>query len=455
MPQFAEAEPRLRMRYHQLMMAHLNPSQRVAAGLHPPPSLANGMSATQAAWRFYNNPNVKLTDLVGPLIECARADIPRDCDSRVLVPLDWANLHYHGHDSKADRVPLARSNDLGYELLTALAVSDRDGAPIAPLLMDLRANDGVHTTRTNQITPASSSLDNLTSVMTTVRDLDLGKSPVFIVDREADSVGHYRNWDATGFQFLVRARDRRLVLHEGQKCWLHDVADAICRNGAMQWCRSVECKQTQAEQYVAETEVVLHRPARQHRVDPASGNARHHNVAGVPLSLRLIVSEVRDDAGEVLSRWLLLTNLPASIDAGTIALWYYWRWRIESYHKLLKGAGQQVECWQQETAGAVVRRLLVAAMAAVVVWRLARLRGDDAKQMRDLLVRLSGRQMKRGKNARGFTEPALLAGLGTLITMMDCLQDYSPKQLRQMLNKTIPGLLNPQKNASRTGYDDG
>jgi len=58
-------------------------------------------------------------------------------------------------------------------------------------------------------------------------------------------------------------------------------------------------------------------------------------------------------------------------DAATVARWYYWRWRIESYHKLLKGAGQQVEQWQQESAAALARRLLVAAMAWTAAWAIS------------------------------------------------------------------------------------
>ena len=30
--------------------------------------------------------------------------------------------------------------------------------------------------------------------------------------------------------------------------------------------------------------------------------------------------------------------------------WYYWRWKIESFFKLLKSAGQQLESWQQPSA---------------------------------------------------------------------------------------------------------
>lgn len=125
-------------------------------------------------------------------------------------------------------------------------------------------------------------------------------------------------------------------------------------------------------------------------------------------------------------------------DAATIALWYYWRWRIESYHKLLKKAGQQVQSWQQETAAALTKRLLVAAMSVVLVWRLARTEGADAAAMRDLLIRLSGRQMKRGKGRPTFTEPALLAGLGVLISMLEVLSEHSLKEIRNLAASTLP-----------------
>ena len=113
---------------------------------------------------------------------------------------------------------------------------------------------------------------------------------------------------------------------------------------------------------------------------------------------------------------------------------------IESYHKLLKGAGQQVEQWQQESAAALARRLLVAAMACVVVWRLARDQRPQAAAMREVLVRLGGRQMRRGKDARGFTEPALLAGLGVLIPMLHLLETHDLDDLRRIARTAFPGL---------------
>jgi hypothetical protein len=429
-------------------VAHLSDSQRVAAGLREPSAgAASPFAATQAAWRFFANARVGLDALAGPLVACARDAAPAACDDYVLVVYDWCPLHFGGHASKADRVELAHRRDLGYELLTALAVSDRDGAPLAPVCLELRASDGVHSTRSATVRAAASPLDALGPVMAHVRGLGLGRPTVSIIDRGADSVAHYRAWDAARQPFVVRADDGRRVLHAGVERKLGAVADGLDLAEA----RGVSFKGKAARQFVGETTVVLHRPARPHRADRRGRGRRRKRkrVAGPAVALRLVVGEVRDQGGKVLARWLLLTNLPASVAAATVALWYYWRWRVESYHKLLKGAGQQVECWQQETAAALARRLCVAAMACVVVWQLARDDRPPAAELRDVLVRLSGRQMKRGKDARGFTEPALLAGLGVLVPMLDLLERHDAADLREMAEAVLPILAGRQRPSPR------
>lgn len=440
-----DADPRLQRRYHQLVVSHLSPSTRVAAGLRPPPSISRPFAAVQAAWRFYHNQTLGLKQLAEPLVQSARQGVADSCQEWVLVAMDWCNLHFGQHDDKSDRVTLDNKRDLGYELLTALAISDASGQPLAPLCLELRAADGTHSTRSQRMVPSSSPLDGLKPVMKHVRDAQLGKTPVFIVDREADSVGHYRQWEASGLLYLIRADDQRLVLHDCEQRTLATVADELKRHNQFAYSGPVRHKDRPASQYVAQTVVVLHRPARHQRVDRKTGKACHREVPGPALPLRLIASEVRRGDGTVLARWLLLTNLPERVEAARIALWYYWRWRIESYHKLLKGAGQQIEAWQQESAEALARRLLVAAMASVVVWRLAREEGEAAEHLRDLLIRLSGRQMKRTKRSRGFTEPALLAGLGVLMPMLDLLASYSVEELHTLADAAIPSVLLPRR----------
>lgn len=363
------------------------------------------------------------------------------------VVLDWSNLHYNAHASKVDRIELSMRNDLGYEMLTALALSDRDGSPLAPLCMELRAKDGIHTTRCATVQRALSQLDGLDPVMDHITDGPWGKPPVFLIDREADSVAHYRRWDAAGKKFIIRVNDSRHVLHEGGERRVDEVAGKLC--GQMRPARCVLHKGKAAEQFIAQTLVVLNRPAYQHRVQGHGKHRckKHRLIPGPAITLRLVVAEVRDPQGKILARWLLLSNLPQNVQARTIALWYYWRWRIESYHKLLKSAGQHVEQWQQETAATLVRRLLVTAMTAVLVWHIARDNSPHSQRLRATLVKLSGRQIKRG-NSRGFTETALLAGLCIAVPMMSLLETMTVEELKATADEVMPlirSLIRPRR----------
>lgn len=431
-------DARLQQRYQQLVGEHLSPTARLAAGLRSLPGAAQAWASTQAAYRFWSNGRVTLPQLAQPLLVAAREAVQRDCCRYALVMHDWSQLSYNGHARKADRVALTQGNDLGYELQTALLVSDH-GDPLVPVHLGLRSAEGVHSSAASTVEPAAQQLDQLAPVMNRLQGLGWSRPVVHIIDREADSVGHYRQWHAAGHAFVVRADDEPFVRHAGADKSLSAVADQLRDMGAFQRCRAVAYHGRSADQWVAEAAVVLTRPARRRLPD-----GTRQTIPGPPLAVRLIVAEVRDGNGHVLARWLLLSNVAVEVPAAEIALWYYWRWQIESFFKLLKGAGYQLEQWQQETAGAVARRLLVVAMACVVVWRLQRQSEPDAVQVRKLLIRLSGRQMKRGVEA---TAPALLAGLWTLLAFLAVLDHYSLDDLRDLADRL--GLLGLIKNRNR------
>jgi hypothetical protein len=413
-------EPRLQRRYQQLVREHLQISQSVAAGLNALPGTATSFASTQAAWRFYRNENVSLPALVQPLIGQGRAALQTAGAEYALVMHDWSHLNYDRHSRKADRCGLAREHRQGYELQSALLVSDRDGAPLAPLYQNLQSAAGLHTTRGPDVLPATTHLDELRARWAHLDQLELGRPLVHIVDREGDSIGHYRQWQ--GNSFLVRAKGGQRVAWAGQSVLLSGVAREL--QSRLIFCREVAWHGQATRQYVGETDVVLTRPTRQKRL-----GQKPRTEAGEPVALRLIVSEVRGENGRVLAQWLLLSNVPAMVDAGRLALWYYWRWRIESFFKLLKGAGQQVEHWQQASAAAVARRLLVVSAALVLVWQLERAQSPAAAELRTVLVRLSGRQLKRG---RGWTTPALLEGVWVLLAMLDMLEHYDLTRLRKL-----------------------
>ena len=414
-----------------MVEGHLTPAQALACGWRVAPSVSSAWAATQGAYRFLHNPRVSLPTLVKPLLEVARTAVSETCDRYVLALHDWSLLRYRRHHSKRDRMTLkGKAWAEGYELHSCLLVDDCAGNPLAPVSLSLHTAEGAHCTRSKQVRPILSVLDEIDPVMTFVEKQKWAKPAVHILDAEADSVAHYRLWSQqAGRYYLVRADDR-LVEFEGveQKC--SQVHKTLKKQQVFRYTRDVQYHRQAARQYVAEASVRLLRPGQQNR----AGGSRAR-VAGAPLSLRLIITEVRSEQGEVVATWYLLSNVPPEVDSSTIALWYYWRWRIETFYKLLKSAGMNLEQWQQESAAALLRRLLVACMACVVVWRLARDTTPEAAETRDILIRLSGRLMERGKR---FTEPALLAGLWVLLQIQEALTLYDIKTLQRLAAFALP-----------------
>ena len=95
-----------------------------------------------------------------------------------------------------------------------------------------------------------------------------------------------------------------------------------------------------------------------------------------------------------MAPWILLTN--TEITAREAAQYDDYRWRIESYCKLLKSAGYRVEGWQQETGERICKQLLIVAQSCLQVWRLQSDRSEAGQRLCEFLMRLSGRQTKRG-----------------------------------------------------------
>jgi len=381
-----------------------------------------------------------MSELVQPLRQYARSEIAaRDIDV-VMVVHDWSKLSYGGHESKADQAQLAQENNRGYEMMSALAVSGKDGAPLAPMEVHLKTADGILSTRES----AQQDVNHHEQILLTMEascQWNLGAQVLHVIDREADSVGHFRSWNAAGHYFLVRGHDHRVVQWEGQKKSRKQVVDTLTERGEFQPAGTAMYQGKCAELWVAETEVVLDRPART-MVVGEDGKRKQVSIKGIPLPLRLIVVQVRNAKGKVLATWYLLSNAPSDVlSAKRLARCYYWRWRIESYFKLLKSHGQQLEQWLQETGARIMRRMLVASMACVTVWHLLADNSPEATELKKVLVTFSGRQTKR---AVPFTAPALLAGFWMLLAMNDYLEKHDPQDLKNLVrNARLPFSLTP------------
>lgn len=366
-----------------------------------------------------------------PLLDSAQAALQLDPGPYALVMHDWSLLHFNKHTGKLDRVALSQYHDWGYELQAALLVSSQHGRPLAPVSLSVRAADGVHCSRYGKIREPQSPLDELEPVMEFVERQRWDKPAVHIIDAEADSIGHYRSWLRTPERLILVRADDRVACHEGINRRFSAIFSLLWERQGFRRVGEVQCRGRRAMQWVAETTVTLTQPARPNR----RNGKKRRSIPGPPVTLRLVISRIQPlEPGAKAEVWYLLTNLPAEVAAQQVAQWYYWRWEIESYFKLLKTAGQQLEQWQQESAAALTRRLLIASMACVVVWQLARDESPEAGRLRDILIRLSGRQMKYG---RPFTTPALLAGLWTLLAMFAILEHHDLSDLQKLAQTVL------------------
>ena len=229
------------------------------------------------------------------------------------------------------------------------------------------------------------------------------------------------DWSKLGYEHPRRKRDLTQLTHE------HDIGYELTTALLV----SADDGQPLApmEMHVETAAGVLYRPAKK------NVRGHKHEKPGRPLELRWIVVQLRNSAGKLLAQWLLLTNAPAEwATAELLASCYYWRWRIESFFKLLKSHGRQLEHWLPETGPAIARRMLIAAMACVMVWQLQADSSPAATRLKEMLVRLSGRQTKRTKP---HTAPALLAGLWVLLSFCALLEQYDLRDIKR-LARLIP-----------------
>jgi hypothetical protein len=427
---------RVRKRFYQLVREHSHAVNAAVTGLSALPSTAQPFSSTLAMSRFLGHPDTTLPALIEPAQNAVRQGLAGSAAAVALVIHDWCMFGFHTHTSKRDRYQRSHAKDLGYELGTALVVDAADGRPLGPMEFRLRTAHGMVTSRPGGAKCPPGHVDELQDVMRQSRRWDLDRPLVHVIDREADSVGHYRAWQAAGHQFLVRSDAVRWVTWQNQAVKLPELAAALRLqfrdiSDAFGEPVVVQTQKGTGRVQAVEAAVVLDRPAKTRVGD------KQIDVPGPPIPLRLVLTRVVDEVGVVRAEWFLFTNVAATFDTATIARWYAYRWQVESYHKLLKRAGMNAEEWQQESGEAFARRLVVASMACLTVWHLRRDNSDDARRLKKVLVRLSGRQLKWGV---ADTAPALLAGLEKLLALADLLATHNLHEILALARRVLPGL---------------
>jgi len=238
--------------------------------------------------------------------------------------------------------------------------------------------------------------------------------------------------------FLLRVKNNSKVYFPQEDIDIKqgELADKLSIGKEIQ---TIKYKNKKVKIYVNECDIEVRRDASQFIINK-DGKKKLKKTAGEAVKARFVVERLVDENENIVAQWILVSNiLDKSVTSATLATWYYYRWKIETYFKLLKSSGFNMEEWQQREPIALFRRLLVVSYSCVLVWKIANDNSKNGKKIRDFLVLLSGRLIQKDKE---FTHPALLAGLENYIQMLDLMSMFSQEDLLDMKRElaTIMGI---------------
>jgi len=427
-------------RFDVMVKSAINAQQRATNGL----KILLGtpqMTQVQATWRFLNNPNVTIQELYEPIKEHLEKEIITQCHKYVLALEDWSHLDYKKHTSKKELKSENRKDNgmkIGYDYQGAIAASDITGEPIGVLDHNLKTADNVYSTYDKSIDIKLTHLDELKQRAKYMKEsINTDKAIVHIVDRESDSIAFMRGLDEDNQLFVLRGKNNSTVNYydtDTKQTVAIKQSELANKLPLGKKVKNIKYKKKEVTIYANECDITISRDATKWVINE-DGKKKLHKTKGKTLQVRFIVERLVNSENEVVAQWLLLSNLfDKDIDAKILARWYYYRWKIESYFKLLKSSGFNVEEWQQKEPLALFKRLLIISNACILVWKIANDNSDNAKTIRDFFISLSGKQIQRGVD---FTYPALLSGLESYLSTLDLLRRFSVEEIFKMRDDLV------------------
>jgi hypothetical protein len=396
------------------------------------------MALIQSSWRFYNNDRVDENELFENIKDENKNIIQNIENDFVLVAHDWSWLDFKNHNSKEDlivRNKKGNAKQRGYELHSSLVIDSNSGNPLTPIAMNLQTSKEIYSSYSKDLDITLTHLQELSKrcsyIDLEVKNTNKDKKVIHIIDREADSVLFIRELQKENSLFLIRVKDNAKVYWDDKKIDIKQ-KDLSKELDFGKEVGSIKYHKKQARLFVNECDITITRDYSKMTTDSV-GKKKLIKIPGMPVKARFIVSRVVNRYNKVLATWMLITNVDKQkVDTKSIATWYYYRWNIESYFKLLKTTGFNLEKWQQEKPLALFKRLIVVAFSILLVFKLANSNDENAKKIREFLVKLSGKLMEYGVE---YTLPALLTGLWVFLRLMDVLNTFSIEELNALKNQ--------------------
>ena len=323
----------------------------------PIPEAAGSQAATQATYKFYDNPLVHSEDLDDAHTRYTLAAIARS-HGTLLVVQDTTTADFTSPARLARLGQLSHAQHCGFFLHSGLAVT-AEGLPLGVLHQQVWMRPpetrGKRKQRRHKETADKESQRWLDTEQACVACLPADRPVVTLSDREADFYDYFALPRRPGQDVLVRAKPKRRVAEEP------GLLGAAVRTQPVAGHLAITVPRKDG------------RPGRQATLAvrfgtfhllPPSTHLRRKELP--PLTVQVVLVEERDPpAGVEPVCWLLLTTLPVpDLDAATqVVRWYTYRWRIERYHYTLK-SGCKLEELQLATAERLRRALALYALVA-------------------------------------------------------------------------------------------
>jgi hypothetical protein len=337
------------------------------------PLACQDWAATKAAYRFFDNARVDESEILEGHYQATLGRMPPNCEP-VLVLHDTTEFSFKREDTEAigkTTVTITGSRKgsrprlhtvCGILMHSSLVVTP-EGLPLGLSAVKFWSRDKFKGTNAlkKKINPTRVPIEEKESVrwLENVRQstarLDDPKRCVHIGDREADIYELFCLATELGTHFLIRTCANRRA-SEGGRTVSAEMEDVCCKG-----VHHVEV--TDRDGCVSTAAVELR--YRRVRVLPPIGKQGRY--PGLKLTV-LHATERGQPKGREPIDWKLVTDLPVRSRAEAVEKlnWYALRWRIETYHKILK-SGCRAEELKLRTATRLVH---VLAIFCVLAWRV-------------------------------------------------------------------------------------
>jgi hypothetical protein len=344
-------------------------SSRVGAAT---PWACQDWANTKAAYRFFGNDRISEANILAGHFSSTRARFAAANDSPVLVLHDTTEFSYRHEDSASigilNKIPAghkgrsAHYTNCGILMHSSLVIT-RDGLPLGLAAIKFWSRNKFHGANAlkRRINPTRVPIEQKESIrwlQNLRQSTELLGDPrrcVHIGDRESDIYELFCLAQELDTHFLVRTCVDRLA-EEGATTVVAQMKESEVRG-----LHSLQVRNKQGEM----TTAVLELRFRTMVVRPPISKQKQYS----ELVLTAIhATEIDDPKDRERIEWKLLTSLPvrSCLDAIEKLEWYSQRWKIETFHKILK-SGCRAEEAKLRTAERLVNLI---AILTILSWRI-------------------------------------------------------------------------------------